>query len=1107
MIGEAGDANVKVSGGCILIEDVHFDESAIEDLIFPVTDHNVPALKLKTLHVKKLAVNIPWGNFSKGFVDIELDGLNVLFSRRPASEVTAEVIRARKEACVAELMTGLVEAVTSMSAGGKTAKKKADDREAAGDGKKKVADNNKPGPNMPSWVLGLIRKILESFRPIIRLTNVHIRFEDLDVHAPARLALGLTIGKLIVQHPDSPYSEIDEDPDMMPVRDVVDLEVAVAGVGVYMHTHTMGATTVVGGGPAAQAAAQLAKASAPALTGAAAKRAAASNDGEDDRTVEAMNRLFGQMMRGQSPHGAQQWIIAPIAISGKVHVNVGIFIGAPTRFEWPHMIVADLTIEAIKVALSEKQAAALVIATSELAVMPARYLYQLLRPKTWRPGAAWRAAIHAVLGTLVEVSGATRLHNAIRDRMRYQATLKEAMTKMRSKDATAGTQLEDVMHVTTETKGKINLAEVVKKDSGKEDVAAESAVEKLLEVDALTHPMQIALWRLVAWAQAKNEAERSKLESKGKRRLLGAALASRAASTGNADEMSAAAAAMSEEVEPEEGDDPLAGAPLDFEMVVANLRLPELSVHLLLDDSAKQTDSAQAPTELIPMPMVELAAQAAAAASDPAAKTITTITHTANLDGSITTTTTVTTFKKPVTDNPLSTVLALSLTPVVVRARIAPKSATGIHFAVGEILLEHQIGRGSDETQPIIRFHGSKDIPNTSSFLGPPMPIVEVPRSSGFGFLGSAAASKAKARAKAKAQAPPAVEAEGVTGDVKAKVVPLPPALHLVASLPVEPPAGEMLEDGSLDATAVIHRGEARFAPHQLRELFLAFFTPLDTAMEQLPFSPITREMLFEMREIAEGFLVKPWWGILNALPAVIEGVREVTPNLLPLNLKVEISEGLQVHLLGEPTAETNLGLRHTVPLGTIELPPISASMYPAETESEKQVRIKLGLLGDCVLATPKIVPPLRPLSGPGAAPNMDPSQLSSVLLSEQMQLLDELKRARDVNHKLTQELEAHQAKAGAMNAELHSFRSIFRGSSPAKPPASGNGAAGPTVSSEALGSPAPRTPARELPMAAEKASPASSSRKSGGLKLNPFRGRGSAKKSGKKEPEPDFDA
>ena len=109
-----------------------------------------------------------------------------------------------------------------------------------------------------------------------------------------------------------------------------------------------------------------------------------------------------------------------------------------------------------------------------------------------------------------------------------RAEAEEAMTKMRSKDATAGTQLEDVMHVTTETKGKINLAEVVKKDSGKEDVAAESAVEKLLEVDALTHPMQIALWRLVAWAQAKDEAECSKLESKGKRRLLGAALASRA---------------------------------------------------------------------------------------------------------------------------------------------------------------------------------------------------------------------------------------------------------------------------------------------------------------------------------------------------------------------------------------------------------------------------------------------------------------------------------------------------------------------------------------------------------------------------------------------------
>ena len=102
-----------------------------------------------------------------------------------------------------------------------------------------------------------------------------------------------------------------------------------------------------------------------------------------------MSRLLGQLMRREAKFGAQQWIVEPIAISGKVHVNVGLFIGAPTRFDWGHMAVADLTVEPLRVALSAEQASFLVIAGSELMLMPARYLYQMLRPKKATPRARW----------------------------------------------------------------------------------------------------------------------------------------------------------------------------------------------------------------------------------------------------------------------------------------------------------------------------------------------------------------------------------------------------------------------------------------------------------------------------------------------------------------------------------------------------------------------------------------------------------------------------------------------------------------------------------------------------------------------------------------------
>ena len=62
--------------------------------------------------------------------------------------------------------------------------------------------------------------------------------------------------------------------------------------------------------------------------------------------------------------------------------------------------------------VSAEQASALVVAGAELMVMPARYLYQMLRPPQWRPRSIWRAAINAILGSLVELSASTRLRNA-----------------------------------------------------------------------------------------------------------------------------------------------------------------------------------------------------------------------------------------------------------------------------------------------------------------------------------------------------------------------------------------------------------------------------------------------------------------------------------------------------------------------------------------------------------------------------------------------------------------------------------------------------------------------------------------------------------------------
>ena len=360
VIGDVGDANVEVKGGNITINDVHFDESVLEDAIFPPVDPALPPARLSLVHVKKLAIKIPWGNFSKGFVDVELDGLSVNLVRRPTSDVTVEDLRARKEACVAELMKQLVEQLMAMAASNKKNKKNKGRDSKADDGDDKKSDDDKgggAGGGPPGFIKSAIRKVIEAFRPIVRITNVHIRYEDLEEDAvdlqerDAPLALGVTIGRLMLQHPDSPYSEIDEDLNMMPCKDVVPLEVNVDGLGVYMHTAAMGVESVIGGGPDAQRCARRAvgrggQAAAVGQGEGAWRRPTARTTGR-----RRWARCSARCSRRRAA-GRREWLIRPISVSGKVHVNTGLFIKARTAFDWPHLAVADLEVGPIQVQIS-----------------------------------------------------------------------------------------------------------------------------------------------------------------------------------------------------------------------------------------------------------------------------------------------------------------------------------------------------------------------------------------------------------------------------------------------------------------------------------------------------------------------------------------------------------------------------------------------------------------------------------------------------------------------------------------------------------------------------------------------------------------------------------
>ena len=94
VIGDAGDANVEVKGGNITINDVHFDESVLEDAIFPPVD---PALPPARLSPREEARDQVLGQL-RGFVDVELDGLSVNLARAGRRRHVETCARARKRA-------------------------------------------------------------------------------------------------------------------------------------------------------------------------------------------------------------------------------------------------------------------------------------------------------------------------------------------------------------------------------------------------------------------------------------------------------------------------------------------------------------------------------------------------------------------------------------------------------------------------------------------------------------------------------------------------------------------------------------------------------------------------------------------------------------------------------------------------------------------------------------------------------------------------------------------------------------------------------------------------------------------------------------------------
>ena len=257
-------------------------------------------------------------------------------------------------------------------------------REIAGEEAEKAGEAEE-GAGSPGYVMRRLmavlrqwmRKLIGVFRPRFHIRDAHLRYENFGDEAEVPCALGLVLGSLAVEHPPDREEAASAAAAQPNAPDVETLHIDLQQLGVYCHTMAMGATSVIGAGPTSAAA------NAPSAA------AGASSISADVHTVRAMRRLLREVLidveadaelgDAPSPFPAHQWLLRPIYGRGRAHVNLGIFLGAPSRFEWPQLAVVELTLSALSLSISEAQASALLCTLSAVMMWPARSLYTRLK--------------------------------------------------------------------------------------------------------------------------------------------------------------------------------------------------------------------------------------------------------------------------------------------------------------------------------------------------------------------------------------------------------------------------------------------------------------------------------------------------------------------------------------------------------------------------------------------------------------------------------------------------------------------------------------------------------------------------------------------------------
>jgi hypothetical protein len=198
--GEERSDVVVNENGDILIENCELRPSAMDALL---AENELP-FHVVMAHCERIFIDIPWGDLTNGEFTFEISGLNIVLVPKERGDWSIDDVRRVKEALISKDLAKLIANLNALNA----------------------------KPKKPGFFANLANRLKASLKPVIRVRDVHLRFERFSQDAPIPFTMGFLMRSLDVQHTTSEEM-------------LQETLVTLGKTGVYCNTEDMNAQSVL----------------------------------------------------------------------------------------------------------------------------------------------------------------------------------------------------------------------------------------------------------------------------------------------------------------------------------------------------------------------------------------------------------------------------------------------------------------------------------------------------------------------------------------------------------------------------------------------------------------------------------------------------------------------------------------------------------------------------------------------------------------------------------------------------------------------------------------------------------------------------------------------